>query len=516
MHYKNYFWKFFNLLLFSLLFGLIGFQSVMAQDTRGAGNRQLIQETLSSGKRLALVIGNAAYPTAPLKNPVNDATDIAATLRETGFEVIHKENLNQTEMKRAVREFGAKLKTSGGVGLFYFAGHGVQVKGINYLVPIDATIESEEEMEYEAVDAGFVLAQMEAAQNSANIVILDACRNNPFARSFRSADKGLAQMDVPSGTIIAYATAPGSVASDGTARNGLYTQELLKNIRSSGLGIEEVFKRVRISVRGATGNKQTPWESSSLVGDFYFIRDDKAKQQNSPIASPTTDSSAFELAYWDSIKNSSNPEDFKEYIMKYPNGQFAGIAKRRSQPNSSNETESGNSNYLNLLASAEEAMQKKDATTAIDLLQKAISLNSSKAQAYEQLGSIYYERKDFINSQQAMLSAINNGGKVTFENIYYVAGGGGFGGRPVYGKIIITKSICYLKSDSKALEFDISDVVVQLEGKGSVDIKIRDGLSKKIKGTIDGTEDVSKLRLYFNTKDKIKERVTLLMALIGR
>jgi len=129
---------------------------------------------------------------------------------------------------------------------------------------------------------------MEAAQNELNIVILDACRNNPFARSFRSADKGLAQMDAPSGTIIAYATAPGSVASDGTARNGLYTQELLKNIRTPALSIEEVFKQVRISVRSATGGKQTPWESSSLTGNFYFAGDATKTSTFSPIERPVS------------------------------------------------------------------------------------------------------------------------------------------------------------------------------------------------------------------------------------
>lgn len=223
----------------------------------------------NSEKRVALVIGNSAYTDAPLKNPVNDARDMAQALAALGFEVIHKENLNQNDMKRAIREFGSKIR-NGGVGLFYYAGHGVAVKGINYLVPVDAQVESEEEVEYECVDAGFVLAQMESARNRLNIVIMDACRNNPFARSFRSASRGLAVMDAPSGTLIAYATAPGSVASDGNDRNGLYTQELLKFMQTPGVSIEELFKQVRISVRKLTDGKQTPWEASSLTGDFYF------------------------------------------------------------------------------------------------------------------------------------------------------------------------------------------------------------------------------------------------------
>ncbi len=159
-------------------------------------------------------------------NPVNDARDIAQALTRLGFEVIHRENLSQSEMKRAIRAFGEKIRSSD-VSLFYYAGHGIQVNGENYLVPVDATINHEAEVEYEAVDLGLVLAQMEQAKNRVNVVILDACRNNPFARSFRSASRGLASVTAPGGTLIAYATAPGSVAADGGARNGLYTQELL-------------------------------------------------------------------------------------------------------------------------------------------------------------------------------------------------------------------------------------------------------------------------------------------------
>ncbi|HEU0143850.1 MAG TPA: caspase family protein [Nitrososphaera sp.] len=236
-----------------------------------AQQRQLTMEDSNTERRVALVIGNAAYEIAPLKNPVNDAQDMAKALRELGFEVIYRENLNQNDMKRAIRAFGEKLR-GGGIGLFYYAGHGVQVKGVNYLVPVNAKVETEEEVEYECVDAGFVLAQMESARNNMNIVILDACRNNPFARSFRSTSRGLASMDAPSGTLIAYATALGFVASDGNARNGLYTQELLKFMHTSGLDIEDVFKRVRVSVRNLTQAKQTPWEASSLIGDFYFVR----------------------------------------------------------------------------------------------------------------------------------------------------------------------------------------------------------------------------------------------------
>lgn len=219
--------------------------------------------------RHALVIGNSAYDSAPLKNPVNDAEAMARTLREVGFKVIKKTNLDQRRMKRAINDFGRKIR-AGGVALFYFAGHGMQVDGRNYLIPVKAVVEAEEDVELEAVDAGRVMAKMEAAGTRVNLVILDACRNNPFARSFRSANQGLAHMDAPSGTLIAYATAPGSVASDGSGENGLYTQELIRQLRVPNRPVEEVFKRVRAQVMKLSGERQTPWESSSLVGNFYF------------------------------------------------------------------------------------------------------------------------------------------------------------------------------------------------------------------------------------------------------
>ncbi|MDO9631813.1 MAG: caspase family protein, partial [Humidesulfovibrio sp.] len=220
-------------------------------------------------RRVALVIGNAAYRTAPLKNPVNDARDMAAALRSLGFEVIARENASLAQMEGAVNEFWGKLK-KGGAGLFYFAGHGLQVSGRNYLVPVDARLEAEQDARYKCMDAGLVLGRMENAGNDLNIIILDACRNNPFARSFRSAEKGLAKMDAPTGSLISYATAPGSVASDGAGRNGLFTQYLLKNMATPGLPITEVFMRVRQSVVAETKRMQVPWEASSLIGQFYF------------------------------------------------------------------------------------------------------------------------------------------------------------------------------------------------------------------------------------------------------
>jgi len=172
-------------------------------------------------QRVALVIGNGAYKEGKLRNPPNDARAMAQALRECDFEVIEKINSNQQGMKDAIREFGKRIQR-GGVGLFYYAGHGMQVQGINFLIPVGAEVNAEHEVEYEAVDAGRVLSEMESAGNRVNIVILDACRNNPFARSFRSSGRGLKKMDAPTEALLAYATAPGKVAADGDGENGLY------------------------------------------------------------------------------------------------------------------------------------------------------------------------------------------------------------------------------------------------------------------------------------------------------
>ena len=219
-------------------------------------------------KRIALVIGNGGYPSAALRNPVNDATAVAQKLREMGFDVVLRNDVNLRQMTRAISEFGTRI-TSDSVALFYYAGHGLQARGRNFLVPVDADIVSEGSISSESVDVERVLDQLSASRLS--MVVLDACRNNPFERRFRSgAGRGLAQIDAPAGTLIAYATAPGKVASDGEGAHGTYTEALLGAIGIAGLKVEDVFKQVRIQVLKATANQQIPWESSSLTGEFLF------------------------------------------------------------------------------------------------------------------------------------------------------------------------------------------------------------------------------------------------------
>jgi hypothetical protein len=278
--------------------------------------------------RLALVIGNSGYQFSPLINPVNDATDMAAVLKQNGFEVILKLNANQKEMQQSINQFGKKLNRKGGIGLFYYAGHGIQIKGRNYLIPIGTLLESESDIKFEAIDAGRILGKMEDAENSLNIVVLDACRNNPFSRSFRSSQLGLAKMDAPTGSLIAYATAPGSVAADGEERNGLYTKHLLKYLNQPSLQIEDVFKQVRIAVVEESNNQQVPWESSSLIGDFVFSINTNNVHINTQLQPMDSDNHLSpEDEYWALIRDSSDPLDFTSYLEQYNNAKYEAHAK---------------------------------------------------------------------------------------------------------------------------------------------------------------------------------------------
>ncbi len=221
--------------------------------------------------RYALIIGNSSYKDAPLRNPANDAKAIAIELKGLDFKVSSYTNLDKAGMKEAIRDFEDKVKENKGVAVFYYAGHGLQSNGSNWLVPVDAKIEREYDIEDACVKADVVLRMLEMNENPMNIVILDACRNNPFSGKTRSLSRGLAQPDnAPKGSIIAFATAPGTTASDGDGQNGLYTQELIKALRKPGLSVEQMFKEIRINVIKLSSNKQTPWENSSLLGDFYF------------------------------------------------------------------------------------------------------------------------------------------------------------------------------------------------------------------------------------------------------
>ena len=275
--------------------------------------------TAIAGQRVALVIGNSDYEVSPLDNPVNDARAIAKALRKLDFKVIEKHNVGRKEFRRAVRSFGESLSEES-VGLFYYAGHGMQIEGENYLIPIGSDIASEDEVADEGVSANLILRKMETAANDMNIVVLNACRNNPFARSFRSGNSGLSRMDGPTGSIIAFSTAPGDVASDGSGDNGLYTEHLLKYLGKSGMSIEPVFKNVRIKVRQQSSGEQIPWESSSLVRDFYFKKDRGLK-------STRRQQNEAELLFWKTVQGNPSIEMYRLYQEKFPQGDFIPIAR---------------------------------------------------------------------------------------------------------------------------------------------------------------------------------------------
>jgi uncharacterized caspase-like protein len=244
----------------------------------------VIDLTPTAERRVALVIGNGSYKSAPLKNPVNDAEAMSTALKGLGFEVILKEDASLNTMIDAMRDFSRRAQQAQ-VRVFYFAGHGMQVRGRNYLVPVDAVMQNEEDVARNSADVNDLLDRLGQMKTGLNIVILDACRNNPFtgmpvltadgrvirSRSLGGPKAGLAQVDAPNGTLVAFATAPGSVAIDGANyKNSLYTKHLLENITVPGVPVEQMFKRVRMAVAQETNRAQVPWESSSLMGDFCF------------------------------------------------------------------------------------------------------------------------------------------------------------------------------------------------------------------------------------------------------
>jgi uncharacterized caspase-like protein len=289
--------------------------------------------------RVALVIGNSNYGNeiGRLANPANDAALIASALQQTGFTVITVVDADQKKMKRAIADFGEKLADAGpkATGLFYYAGHGIQSQGKNYLIPVGATIEREADVNIESVTADDVMEQMDFAANNVNIIILDACRNNPVARSFRSAGRGLATMQPESvrGTFIAYSTSPGQVAADGSGKNSPYSSALAKAIVKPGVGIEEVFRDVRGQVMASTNDKQIPWDSSSLTAPFFFKTSQfntASQEAPAPAAKPAAASTGdSEEKLWKYVETSKQPGDYQAYLDQYPEGAYAPIARNR-------------------------------------------------------------------------------------------------------------------------------------------------------------------------------------------
>ncbi len=274
-------------------------------------------------RRVALVIGNGAYAKSPLPNTLNDARDMTAVLKRLGFKVISRMDASQKQMQRAIIQFGRELE-KGGVGLFYYAGHAVQLRDRNYMIPIGAQITAADHVEPESVDLYKVIGRMAGARNKMNIVILDACRDNPFRDVFQLYSEGLAQMRAPARSYIAYAAGPGGLAADGTGKNSFYTGALLASLEQPGVSIEKVFKNVRSAVIKKTKGLQVPWTSSSITEDFYFRP--KVAAKPAPSKGKAIDR---EVVFWQSIFQSRNPEDFQAYLNQFPKGIFVPLAQNK-------------------------------------------------------------------------------------------------------------------------------------------------------------------------------------------
>jgi uncharacterized caspase-like protein len=275
--------------------------------------------------RIALVIGNAAYAgAAALANPGSDAKAMGETLRGLGFSVVEVRDGSREQMVQAISRVGEGLRGKQGVGMLYYAGHGLQLDWRNYMVPVDAKLQAAADVPVQTVDVSAVMEAFKLAGNRMNIMVLDACRDNPFAGS--ASGKGLAQLDAPPGTFLAYATAPGNTAEDGGGVNGLYTQYLLEELKKPQARIEDVFKRTRFAVRKASSGRQIPWESTSLEDDFYFNSgrvmavakpDDRQRE------------AAFnqEKADWEKVRASSRADDYYAFLARYPSGSYSEYAQ---------------------------------------------------------------------------------------------------------------------------------------------------------------------------------------------
>jgi len=301
--------------------------------------------------RIALVIGNANYATATsLPNPANDARAMTDFLDAAGFQVLQAPDLKQSDMLRTVGNFARLVAEKGPdtVALVFYAGHGLQVDGENYLVPVDAAILREQDIPLQAMRLGDLMTALSSVPTKALIVMLDACRNNPFAEVKNTGGRGLAMVDAPSGSLISYATAPGTEARDGDRDNSPYTAAVLKIAREEDLPIEQALKRVRLAVNEATGKQQLPWESSSLTTDFSFFPRGGVSGGGTILASASATPAAAEarsqtrsVGAWqkeletlsprkayESVIREDKVEAYQAYLLAFPSDELAADVRR--------------------------------------------------------------------------------------------------------------------------------------------------------------------------------------------
>jgi len=303
------------------LLGAQPLETVLALTRRESGASAI------GAPRIALVIGNADYAKATrLGNPANDARGMAEALKAAGFSIELLIDARRAQMAQAIEAFVGRLGRDKAVGLFYFAGHGMQLSWRNYLLPVEASIGRAEEVTASAIDVNGLISGFARAANPMNVIILDACRDNPFGGDVPVSQKGLSQVDAPPGTLLAYATAPGNVAIDGDGANGLYTGELLREIPAPDARIEDVFKRVRLAVRRKSNGRQIPWESTSLEEDFYFYPPAEIRKLSEDEARARFEQ---ELAEYERIQDAAEPAPLTDYLKRYPSGRFAELVQLR-------------------------------------------------------------------------------------------------------------------------------------------------------------------------------------------
>jgi hypothetical protein len=296
---------------------------LLALATAGA---VLAQAGLQASERVALVVGNGSYKTAPLPNPGNDARAMGALLQRAGFAVDQRIDTSQAELQQAIERFGQVIRDPKvKFGLFYYAGHGLQLEWRNYLVPVSAEIRTADDVKRQTVDVSQLLAYMDQAKGRSFLVILDACRDDPFGGSYRPSAKGLSQFDAPVGSLLAYATAPGNVALDGEGANGLYTSNLLQEFAVPGARLEDAFKRVRLNVRLASKGRQIPWESTSLEEDVYLFPTQRRKLSDTEQEQQLDQ----ELEAWVRVKSTNNVEQLAGFLRQHPSGYVSELAQAR-------------------------------------------------------------------------------------------------------------------------------------------------------------------------------------------
>lgn len=279
-----------------------------------------------TGERVALVIGNSSYPKVPLLNPRNDAQGMTTLLRQAGFVVDQQLDTTKDQLSTAVSRFGATIKDPKvKFALFYYAGHGLQQDWRNYLVPVSAEIKSAADVRNTTVDVSDLLAYMDQAKGRSFLVILDACRDDPFSGAYRPPAKGLSQFDAPVGSLLAYSTAPGSVAQDGEGENGLYTSHLLREFAVRGTRLEDAFKRVRLNVRLASQGQQIPWESTSLEDDVYLFPSERAKLSDAEQDQLLEQ----EIKSWLRVRSTTDYRQLANFIREYPSGSASELAQAR-------------------------------------------------------------------------------------------------------------------------------------------------------------------------------------------